>query len=106
LAVAGRKFVTNYGISVELKLDADAPQPGFRMQVAAGLNPEYAHLNHRGLLGVLERRRICLFGSGFTDKAMPLRSLVPGGGKPSASNSGTTSPVLSNMVVAPARIEN
>jgi hypothetical protein len=56
LAMARRKFVANDRISVELKLYADPPQPGFWMHVTGGLHPQYAHFNHRGLLCILERR--------------------------------------------------
>lgn len=54
--MAGRKFVSDDRIPVELKLDADAPQTSLGVHVATGLHSEYSHLNHSRFFGVLERR--------------------------------------------------
>ena len=54
--MAGREFVSDDRIPVELKLDADAPQTGLGVHVASGLNSEYSHLNHSRFFSVLERR--------------------------------------------------
>ena len=54
--MAGREFVSDDWIPVELKLDADAPQTGLGVHVATGLHSEYSHLNHSRFFSVLERR--------------------------------------------------
>jgi hypothetical protein len=53
----------------------------------------------------LQKSQNNIVGSGVTYSAIPFRSLVPGGGRPSASSSGTTKPELSKIVKPPARDE-